>query len=70
MNGTIEGAELNIYTTDGQSISIDLSSVQLMAVCGMLGIYYDSEDGCVNYLSDKGLAEFYTKTVGRFKEVK
>jgi hypothetical protein len=68
MDGTFEGAELNIYTTDGQNLSIDLSPFQLMAVCGMLGLKYQGE-GSVTCLSDKSLAEFYSKTVGRFKEV-
>lgn len=69
MSTTIEGAELNIYTTDGQSISLDLSPVQLMAVCGMLGLKHHGEDNSVTCLSDKSLAEFYKTTVGRFKEV-
>lgn len=65
----IEGAELNIYMTNGESIGIDLSPVQLMAVCGILKIHYNDDDNSISCLSDKSLAEFYQKTVGRFKEI-
>lgn len=64
----IEGAELNIYMANGESISMDLSPIQLMAVCGMLKINYNGEDNSISCLSDESLSEFYKKTVGRFKE--
>lgn len=65
----IEGAELNIYTTNGESISMDLSPVQLMAVCGMLGIKYHVDDNSITCFADESLLNFYKKTVGRFKEI-
>lgn len=69
MGNMFEGAEINIYTTDGTSFSFDLSPIQLKAVCGILGLEYNG-NGTMNCFSDKGLETFYSKTVGRFKEVK
>lgn len=68
MNAVIDSAELNIYTTDGQSISLSLSPTQLMAVCGILGLKYNN-DKSVSCFSDKSLEDFYKITVGRFKEI-
>lgn len=62
-----EGAELNIYTTNGRNISIDLSPTQLMSICGILKIEYDDVNDSISCLSDESLIEFYKKTVGRFK---
>lgn len=65
MKNIIEGAEINVYATDGTSFSFDLSPMQLKAVCGILGLAYN-ENGSINCFSDKGLEVFYSKTVGRF----
>ena len=53
----LEGAELNVYTTDGQTLTVDLSMTQLSIVCKILGLKFpDSQT--INYFSDETLKKF------------
>lgn len=50
----LEGAELNIYTIDGQSFTVDLSSTQLEVIGKILGFSFNAS-GTLNMHSDEGL---------------
>ncbi|WP_160679719.1 hypothetical protein [Clostridium sp. C8-1-8] len=66
MKNRLEGAELTIYKTDGESFAFDLSPTQLLAICKILGINFD-EKGNMTCFSDEGLKKFMEVTVDRMK---
>lgn len=61
-----EGAELTVYGSNGEEISIDLSPIQLNAVCRLLGIEYRG-DGNISCYSDASVLKIVDATLGRFK---
>lgn len=65
MNNGLDGAELTVYATDGNQISIDLSPVQLIAICKILGISYN--DGALTSFTDEGVLTIMEKTLNKLK---
>lgn len=61
----IEGAELTIYTTNGENLSIDLSPTQLKAIVGILGISFNGN--MLNCFSDESVNKLYEMTIGKLK---
>jgi len=64
----ISGAELTIYSIQGDEVSMSLSGVQLQAVCKMLGLKYDGAANFICY-SDDGLKTIMDRTINRLKEI-
>lgn len=64
----IVGAELTIYDELGNNINFDLSSVQLFAVCEILGLEY--ADGNLYCFSDEGIKKILDLTINRFEKIK
>jgi len=65
----IERATLNIHSAAGDSITLELSPVQLQAVCQILGIEPDNNNSVKCY-SDESIKLLVAKTIGRLQEVK
>ena len=53
-----EGAEITIYTVDGEQFTIDLSAIQTIAAMKILGIKFSSNNSYSCY-SDKTVKELF-----------
>lgn len=61
----IESAELTVYDENGDSLSIDLSPVQLTAVCKILGL--SMENGELMCFSNESIIKIMAKTIDRWE---
>lgn len=61
----IENAKLIIYDNNKNSININLSQIQILAICKILGL--KAENGNISYFSDNSLKTLMEKTIDRFK---
>ncbi len=64
----IIGANLCVYSNDGNEAEFPLSSLQLETICKILGIKHDGGE-TFSCFSDESLKTFMDRTVNRFKEV-
>lgn len=63
----IENAKLIIYDNNKNSININLSQIQILAICKILGLKI--ENGNISYFSDNSLKTLIEKTIDRFKPI-
>lgn len=60
----IRSVELTLWSDSGESVSFDLSPVQLEAVCKILKLKFEGDN--VTCLSDESLKLFMDKTVDKW----
>jgi ribosomal protein L11 len=63
----IETVELTIYDKNSDTISIDLSPTQTMAIIKFLGLEYDSKSKNITMFSDESLKLIMDKTINKLK---